>query len=317
MDIAYLGEISRDRLDLGGGKGASLSEMVRAGLPVPPGFVVCAGAFTRAMSATGISDQIAVVLDKVDYENNDSLNKVSGEIKELIRSKPLPPSLVQEIESAYEKISGENPVPVAVRSSATCEDLSEASFAGQQETFLYVLGKEDVHKYIRECWASLYNARAIFYRKQKGFDEAQISIAVVIQKMVNSERAGVLFTVNPVTKDTESMVIEGTWGLGEAVVSGFITPDFYLIDKTSGDTQYVQVSKKDMMIVPNAAQKGTVKKEVPVEKREKQVLADSEILQLVGLGKKLEEYMGCPQDIEWAIEAGKVYLLQSRAITTL
>lgn len=315
--VARFGEISRQQVSLGGGKGANLSELVRAGFPVPPGFIVCAPAFSAAIEGGGLRSQIDAIVAHTAYDQGESLAQASGAIKKLVRSLTLLPDLEAEIRAAYRELGQGQPVPVAVRSSATAEDLSDASFAGQQETFLFVMGEEDLLYHIKECWASLYNSRALFYRHRRGFSEDEVSMAVVVQQMVDADKAGVLFTANPITKDQSSMVIEASWGLGEAVVSGLVTPDNYMVDKGSGEIRYQVISIKKKMIVRREGHKGTIEKDVALEKRVAQVLDQGEIQALAELGRKLEAYMGFPQDIEWAIKGDRAYLLQSRPITTL
>ena len=212
---------------------------------------------------------------------------------------------------------GDHRQPVAVRSSGTAEDLDDASFAGQQETFLFVIGNDDVVKYIKECWASLYNDRAIFYRREKHFDERSISIAVVVQCMVNAQKAGVMFTSNPITNDYDTVVLEAAWGLGEAIVSGIVTPDNLWINKHTGEVTTEYISEKETMVVRLNERGGTKEVPVPEDQREAPVLTDEERNQLVDLANKIEAFYKKPEDIEWAIVDGQVYLLQSRPITTM
>lgn len=299
-----------------GGKGASLSKMHQSQLPVPNGFVVSAPFFSKFLEQTGLIDNIIATIGMINFDEYEAIERISGEIRKMIMDEPFPQEIVAEIAECYSELGDENQA-VAVRSSGTAEDLDDASFAGQQETFLYVVGLEDVLEKIKECWASLYNGRAIFYRREKGFSERQVSIAVVVQKMVNSEKAGVMFSVNPITKEKEHVLVEAAWGLGEGVVSGIVTPDNYVLDKNTDKAIEMYVSEKETMVVRDPSQRGSVEQDVPDHLKEAQVLSDSEQAELSQMAKRIEVFFGKPQDIEWAIEKNELYLLQSRPITTL
>lgn len=299
-----------------GGKGASLSKMHQSKLPVPNGFVISAPFFNKYLEKTGLMGKIIAKIDTIDFDNFSAIEDISAEIRKMIVDEPFPQDIEEEIACCYAEL-GEGIQAVAVRSSGTAEDLDDASFAGQQETFLYVLGHEDVLEKIRECWASLYNGRAIFYRREKGFSEKQVSIAVVVQKMVNSEKSGVMFTVNPITKDHSAVLVEGAWGLGEGVVSGIVTPDNYVIDKNTDKAIETYVSEKETMVVRDPSMRGSVEQDVPDDLKEARVLSDDELAELSIMAKRIETFFGKPQDIEWAIEKQQLYLLQSRPITTL
>lgn len=299
-----------------GGKGASLCRMSRAGLPVPKGFIVRSEMFNAFMEANGLWDYVFEKLAAIDFSSESSLIAVAAEIRRRIVDSPVPEEMAKAIVSFYSQI-GSGHEPVAVRSSGTAEDLDDASFAGQQETFLFVIGNDDVVKFIKECWASLYNDRAIFYRREKNFDERSISIAVVVQCMVSAQKAGVMFTSNPITNDHNTVVLEAAWGLGEAIVSGIVTPDNLWIDKNTGEVTTEYISEKETMVVRLSERGGTKEIPVPEELREAPVLTDDERGQLVALAKKIEAFYKKPEDIEWAIVDGQVYLLQSRPITTM
>jgi pyruvate,water dikinase len=315
--LAWFDEIPDEDLALtAGGKGASLCRMARAGLPVPKGFIVRSDMFSAFMEANGLWDYVYEKLDSIDFSSNASLAAVSAEIRQHIIDTPVPAEMACDIVMYYSAI-GDGHTPVAVRSSGTAEDLDDASFAGQQETFLFVIGNDDVVKFVKECWASLYNDRAIFYRREKQFDERSISIAVVVQTMVNAEKAGVMFTSNPITNDRNSVVLEAAWGLGEAIVSGIVTPDNLWIDKVTGAVTTEYISEKETMVVRLSERGGTKEIPVPDELKEAPVLTDNERTQLVELAKKIEMFYKKPEDIEWAIVNGQVYLLQSRPITTM
>lgn len=315
--LAWFDEIPDE--DLGrsaGGKGASLCRMSRAGLPVPQGFIARSEMFTAFMEANGLWEYVFDQIGRIDFTSNASLVSVAAEIREKIIASPMPEDMARDIVDFYSRI-GSGDQPVAVRSSGTAEDLDDASFAGQQETFLFVIGKDDVVKYIKECWASLYNDRAIFYRREKKFDERTISIAVVVQCMISAQKAGVMFTSNPITNDYDTVVLEAAWGLGEAIVSGIVTPDNLWINKHTGEIVTEYISEKETMVVRLSERGGTKEVPVPAELREAPVLTDDERNQLVALANKIEAFYKKPEDIEWATVDGQVYLLQSRPITTM
>ena len=321
--LAWFNEIPDQELTLSaGGKGAGLCRMFRAGFPVPSGFVVCSEMFNAFMRANNLKEKVLSVIDSIDFDKNSDLVSKAEKIRNAIISAPMPFEMSKMIGKFYlelcEEVEPDEKLihPIAVRSSGTAEDLDDASFAGQQETFLYVMGADDVVRYIKECWASLYNDRAIFYRKEKRFNESEISIAVVVQRMVASIKSGVMFTANPITNDRNVCLIEGAWGLGEAIVSGIVTPDSYSVDK-NGNIIDVFVACKEVMVARKIGEPGVEECDVPEELQEKQVLNDSEIKDLTDLAVKLENYFGKPQDVEWAIESGQLYVLQSRPITTL
>lgn len=315
--LAWFDEIPDEELAMAaGGKGASLCRMSRAGLPVPQGFIVRSEMFNAFMEANGLWDYVFEKLGTIDFSSDASLIAVSAEIRQRIIDCPVPQEMAEDIVKHYAEI-GNGHEPVAVRSSGTAEDLDDASFAGQQETYLFVIGNDDVVKFIKECWASLYNDRAIFYRREKKFDERSISIAVVVQRMVSAQKAGVMFTSNPITNDYDTVVLEAAWGLGEAIVSGIVTPDNLWINKNTGEVTTEYISEKETMVVRLSERGGTKEEPVPEELREAPVLTDAERNKLVELARKIEDFYKKPEDIEWAIIDGEVYLLQSRPITTM
>lgn len=316
LNLIWFDDIQGDLIKYTGGKGASLSKMHKFQLNVPNGFVVSAPFFFEYRKKNDLDEKILQLIKTINYDDFDSIEKVCEKIRKMIIDTPMPARLENDVISYYNMLGGEAQ-PVAVRSSSTAEDLDDASFAGQQETFLYVVGKDDLIEKIKECWASLYNGRAVFYRKQKGFDERNVSIAVVVQKMVNSEKAGVMFTVNPISKNKDQALIEAAWGLGEAVVSGTVTPDNYTVNKNTSKVIEEYISEKEMMFVRDSSLKGVEEKDVPEEKKCARVLTDDELFELSSLAIKLEKFFGKPEDVEWAIEKGELYLLQSRPITTL
>ncbi|MBZ6493491.1 phosphoenolpyruvate synthase [Natrinema longum] len=312
MAVLWLDEISAGDLEQVGGKGASLGELTGAGLPVPPGFVVTAGTYRRFIEDAEIDEELFAAVD-VDVDDSAALADAADRAQELIVETPFPDELREEILESYREV-GDGEAFVAVRSSATAEDLPDASFAGQQETFLNVT-EEDLLNRVRECWASLFTQRAIYYRQEQGFDHSAVNIAVVVQQMVDAEKSGVMFTSHPSTGDP-TMIIEAAWGLGEAVVSGAVSPDNYVIDR--GDRSMdLTIAEKKVMHEKDEETGQTVERDVPEEKRTQRVISDDEIDALMDLGERVEDHYGEPQDVEWAIVDGDVYMLQSRPITTI
>ncbi|MBK8049040.1 MAG: hypothetical protein IPK16_19175 [Anaerolineales bacterium] len=296
-----------------GGKAAQLSVLLRAGLPAPAGFVVLTDGYQRFVQA----NDLAMLIERV-WRNTGSgemtvLEAGSAAIRAGFLAGVIPPDLAQIIRANYWELAGETS-PVAVRSSATAEDLPEASFAGQQDTYLNVRGGDDVLHAVVRCWASLWTARAMAYRRRQGIAPHEVALAVVVQKMVQATAAGVLFTINPLTGARHEMVINATWGLGEALVSGRVTPDTLIVDRNSGRIKQIEVGDKAVMTAPVGA--GTREIEVDARMRRQAVLETSQVGELVELGKRLEKLFGAPQDIEWALAGGTMVILQSRAVTT-
>lgn len=312
-EILTLEEIKKEDIPSVGGKGASLGEMFAIGLPVPRAFAVTAQAFRRFLGETGIEERLFSGLANLNVEDNAALEEASRRAKELVLSVQIPQHLQKKIREAYAGLGSQ--LVVAVRSSATAEDLPDASFAGQQETYLNIQGNGDLLLAIQRCWASLYGARAIYYRAKQGFDDRSVNIAVVVQELVEAEKAGVMFTSHPVTGEPLT-IIEGSWGLGEAVVSGSVSPDKYVFDYRSGQVVDRLISAKLEMVVPDG-RKGTKTVEVPPDREKAPVLSDTEVKQLATYGKIAEEHYGVPQDLEWAINGKEFFILQSRPITTI
>ncbi|ELY75039.1 phosphoenolpyruvate synthase [Natrinema pallidum] len=312
MAVLWLDEISAGDLEQVGGKGASLGELTGAGLPVPPGFVVTAGTYRSFIEEAEIDEELFAAVD-IDVDDSSALADAADRAQELILETPFPDELRDEILESYGEV-GDGEAFVAVRSSATAEDLPDASFAGQQETFLNVT-EEDLLDRVRECWASLFTQRAIYYRQEQGFDHSAVNIAVVVQQMVDAEKSGVMFTSHPSTGDP-TMIIEAAWGLGEAVVSGAVSPDNYVIDRTDRSMD-VTVAEKKVKHEKDEATGRTVEREVSEDKRTQRVISDDEIDSLMDLGERVEDHYDEPQDVEWAIVGGDVYMLQSRPITTI
>ncbi|WP_461865378.1 phosphoenolpyruvate synthase [Thermococcus sp.] len=331
--IKWFEELKKEDVPIVGGKGANLGEMTQLGIPVPPGFCVTAEAYKYFVENVKVEDGrtlqewIMEVISKTNVDDSKELLENTAKIREKITSMEMPKEIADEILDAYHKLSqrfNKDAVYVAVRSSATAEDLPDASFAGQQETYLDVYGDEDVLKNVQKCWASLWTARATFYRAKQGFDHRRVYLSAVVQKMVNSETSGVMFTANPVTNDRSEIMINAAWGLGEAVVSGAVSPDEYIVKKGTWEIKEKYIAKKEVMYVRNPETgKGTVLVKVAdflgPEWVEKQVLTEEQIIEVAKMGAKIEEHYGWPQDIEWAYDKddGKLYIVQSRPITTL
>jgi pyruvate,water dikinase len=315
MAVLWLDDVDADDIGTVGGKGASLGELIGAGLPVPPGFVVTAGTYREFIEEAGIDEELFSAVD-VDPEDSAALREAEATARELITETPFPDEVREEIVESYREMGedGEEAF-VAVRSSATAEDLPDSSFAGQQETFLNVR-EADLLRRVKECWASLFTQRAIYYRQQRGFPHEDVDIAVVVQRMVDAEKSGVLFTSHPSTGDPQ-MTIEAAWGLGEAVVSGTVSPDNYVYDRGRDRVEDVTVADKKVEMVKDPESGETVQLDVEEDRRTARVLSDAEIEELVGLGELVEDHYGTPQDVEWAIYDGEVYMLQSRPITTI
>lgn len=323
--VKWLDEVTKDDVALVGGKGANLGELTQNKIEVPPGFCLTADAYRYFLRAAGLERKIAAIIHGLEVEDSSRLQTESARIRELVVNSAVPEEISLEVRTAYEQlgqqISTTDPA-VAVRSSATAEDLPEASFAGQQDTFLQVRGPAPVVEYVRQCWASLWTARAVYYREKQGFDHLEVALSVVVQKMINSGKSGVMFTANPVTNDPEQMMINASWGLGEAVVSGLVTPDEYLVDKNTLSIVDQNIAEKTVMIVDCPDGSGT--RNVPVADQlgpdmiRAQCLTAAEIMQLVQYGRKIEDLYGCYQDIEWGYDqdTGRLYILQARPVTT-
>jgi len=319
MDVMWFEELKKDDVNVAGGKGANLGEMTQAGLPVPSGFVITSTTYGRFVKETEIFENLMEILGKTDVHNSKELMAASKELRSLIESTPIPSNINEVILKHYKELckSGGDGF-VAVRSSATAEDLPGASFAGQQDTFLNVKGDKNLLENVRKCWSSLFTPRAIFYREEQGFDHAQVLIAVVVQKMVNADKAGVMFSIHPATGNRDQIVIEGAWGLGEGVVSGTVSPDHYVVSKSSGDILEVKIAKKELMFTKDKETGKTIKAKTPADLLKKQVLSEKEIGKLIDLGKLVEDHYNFPQDMEWAFEGdADPFMLQSRPITVL
>ena len=313
-DILWFRDIGLgDRLGVGG-KGASLGELARAGIAIPGGFVVTTAAFNAFLENLDPRGEIRAAVAALDADDIDALSRRCEEIRGRIRAAALPGDLRRAVTAACDELGGGE--PVAVRSSATSEDSEEASFAGLQDTYLWVRGAEQVLKQLRACWASLYNDESVSYRLRRGIAEEQLAMGVVVQRMVDARCAGVMFTRSPTSGDRSVVCLEGSWGLGSGLVSGEVTPDRYVVNKITGEITRRDVAVKTLAHVPRP-EGGVAVEEVPAERQASPCLSDEEIRRLVDCARRVEAHYGCPQDIEWAVarESGDILLLQSRPET--
>lgn len=315
--MVWFDEVDRDHISLVGGKGANLGEMTKAGFPVPPGFVVTAPAYFHFLDHSHLRAKIKQLLSGLNVHDMRELTRVSVQIRKLLNQSPIPRDLAIAIMKSYLKLG--NNTPVAVRSSATAEDLPGASFAGQQDTFLNVSGEANVIEKVRDAWSSLFTPRAIFYRQQKHFDHFKVGIAVPVQKMIQSETSGVMFTINPVNNDKSVVIIEAIAGLGELIVQGSVTPDHYEVLRRTGEIVKKQVNRqlKMMTKVVRDHAVDNVIHSVPQSQQKSQKISDDQITRIAAWGIKLHQHYFFPQDVEWAIRKGKIYLIQTRPITTM
>ncbi len=319
-------EIGKDDVGIVGGKGANLGELTSFGLDVPPGFCVTAQAYDLFVDYAGLTEAVRVGLENLDVDDVDMLTAASEDLRNIMTKGEIEPSLEEEIRQAYrdfsKRIGIENP-EVAVRSSATAEDLPDASFAGQQDTYLHISGEDELIKYVRECWASLWTSRAIYYREKQNYDHFDVSLSVVVQLMVESEKSGVMFTANPITNSRDEMMINASWGLGEAVVSGSVTPDEYIVRKSDREVLERHIAHKNVMVVKKDDGVGTYEAKVAdvlgADAVEAECLTEDELNTLIDAGLKIEKLYGSVQDIEWGLDKHTkgLYILQSRPITTL
>lgn len=312
-DILWFSDIDKNSLPQVGGKGANLGEMVKAKFPVPDGFVVTAQAYFRFIKENKLKKEIRSLLKPLDVNNSQKLQKAAKQVQKLILQAEMSQELHDSIVKAYEKIGTQE--LVAIRSSATAEDLPDASFAGQQATFLDVVGTKQVIKYVQAAWASLFGARAIFYRANQGFDHFKVGIAVPVQRMVQSDVAGVMFSLNPINNDSQTVVVEAVWGLGENIVSGAITPDHYEVTKDKWEVSKAVKAKQTIEMVRKDGETKNYK--VPKSRQEKRKLTDKQAVALAKIAQKLQEHYDKPQDIEWAIENDEIFIVQTRPITTM
>ena len=327
--------LSKNSIPEAGGKGANLAEMFNSGFPVPPGFVVLAETYRKFLALRKIDKKIEEKLSGLDVEDNERLQKVALEVQNLIMSSSMPIDMQDEIKEFYSYVDAAEELKtvktahallqttsreasfVAVRSSATAEDLPGASFAGQQATFVNTLGKDAVVIAVQKCWASLFTARAIYYRVKNNFPHMKVAIAVVVQKQINSETSGVMFSINPATNNLNQVVIEAIFGLGEAVVSGEVNPNTYVLDKKTGAVVEKDIPGQDFYLTRDAYTGQTVQRKLPKDKQKQQVLTEQQIKFLYKTALNVESHYGTPQDMEWATEKNQIFLVQTRPVTTL
>ncbi len=328
-------QLSKNSIPEAGGKGANLAEMFNSGFPVPPGFVVLAETYRKFLAVRKIDKKIEEKLKDLDVEDNERLQKVASEVQGLVMSSSMPNDMQDEIKEFYTYVDAAEEIKniksahallqttsrdasfVAVRSSATAEDLPGASFAGQQATFVNTLGKEAVVNAVQKCWASLFTARAIYYRVKNNFPHMKVAIAVVVQKQINSDMSGVMFSINPATNNLNQVVIEAIFGLGEAVVSGEVNPNTYVLDKKTGNMVEKDLPGQNFFLTRDAYTGQTIQRNLPKEKQKQQVLNEQQIKFLYKLALNVESHYGTPQDLEWAIEKNQIFLVQTRPVTTL
>ncbi len=321
--VCWFEEVNKDSVALVGGKCSSLGELINAGVRVPPGFALTTHGYAQFMRDAGIQSEVNALLRDLDHQDMDKLEEASRIIREMIESRPISIELEDQIAEAYRKLSVRScipAVPVAVRSSATAEDLPGASFAGQQDTYLWIRGVDSVMHHVRRCISSLYTGRAIAYRMKMGFPHEQVAISVGIQKMANSLTAGVMFTIHPTNGDRSVIVIDSNFGFGESVVSGEVTPDHFVVNKVALDIMERTISTKTVCYTVDFKEQKSVALEVPFERQNIQSIVDDEITELAWMGKQIETHYGRPMDIEWAIDkdlpaGGNIFILQARPET--
>ncbi|MBI2444169.1 MAG: hypothetical protein HYV42_02940 [Candidatus Magasanikbacteria bacterium] len=330
--LKFFPDLTKKDVAIAGGKGASLGELTRAGIPVPPGFVVLAAAWDRFLEETDLNAEIMARLKEVNPADTNSVDRASNVLRDAIHDRSLPADLGEEILAAFDELGSkksgarnDSACLVAVRSSATAEDSAVASWAGELETYLNTR-RENVLERVKLCWSSLFTPRAIFYRHEKNLIDHYVSVAVVVQQMVQSEISGIAFTVHPVTEDRDQMIIEAGFGLGEAIVGGQITPDSYVVSKSEMSIIDINVSTQTRKLVKKVkGGKGQTDEEnksnewVDLSEAEggRQKLSGQQIIELAAICQRIEKHYGFPCDIEWAYEGGKFYVTQSRPITTL
>ena len=322
--VVHISEVGLRDASTVGGKGAGLGELLRAGIRVPTGFVVTTSAFRQVVGHLIVDDDSGVPIavpagvTALDHADDDTLARVTARIRQVVESTPLPAEVAVAITAAYAELceeSGQADLPVAVRSSATGEDSAGTSFAGLHDTSLWVRGADSVLAHVLRCWASLYSVESVAYRLRQGTAEDHVRMAVVVQRMVDARSSGVMFTLSPLSRDTSVVVIDASWGLGSAVVSGGVTPDSFVVSKATGQVRRT-VATKTRWHRPDPSGQGVVERDVPADLQDRPSISDAEIAELVAIACAVEEHRGCPQDIEWAVtEGGDVFLLQSRPAT--
>ncbi|MBE0615278.1 MAG: PEP/pyruvate-binding domain-containing protein [Burkholderiales bacterium] len=321
--VCWFEECRRDSVPLVGGKCASLGELINAGVRVPPGFALTTEGYRRFMAEGGINRELESLLTGADQRDIDGLEEISVQIRTLIEARPFSVEIEDLVAECYRKLAVRccmPAVPVAVRSSATAEDLPGASFAGQQDTYLWIRGVDEVLHHMRRCISSLYTGRAIAYRANKGYVGDKMAMSVGVQKMANSVTAGVMFTIHPANGDRSVIVIDSNFGFGESVVSGEVTPDHFIVNKVTLDIIDRTISQKQVCYTVDPKTQTSQAFEVPFERQKVQSLIDDEITELAWMGKQIEKHYGRPMDIEWAVDkdlpaGGNIFILQARPET--
>jgi pyruvate,water dikinase len=321
--VMWFQDCQADAVPLVGGKCASLGELIHAGVRVPPGFALTTHAYRRFMGEGHLAEEVAALVQRTDPRDLDALEAASREVRKRIEEAPFSVEMEDLVAEHYRKLSVQcclPATPVAVRSSATAEDLPGASFAGQQDTFLWIRGVDDLVAHAKRCISSLFTGRAIAYRAKNGFRHEDVAIAVGVQKMANAFCAGVMFTLNPSNGDRSSIVIDSNFGFGESVVSGEVTPDHFVVNKVSLEIVERAISTKTVAHILDSKAQRTFVQEVPPERQTVQSLIDDEITELAWMGKQIEKHYGRPMDIEWAVDkrlpaGGNIFILQARPET--
>jgi pyruvate,water dikinase len=309
--------LSREDAASFGGKSASLGELMAAAVPVPPGFALAAGAFTQFLQEAGLAGRVAAALAGLDAGDTERVGAVSKAIGEELRSAPIPRAVVEEVAESYAALGDGGEAPVAVRSSALGEDSEEATFAGQQESYLWVRGAREVADAVRDCWVSLYSPQAISYRARLRSD-GPAAMGVTVQLMVDAAVSGVMFTCNPTSGDPSMVAVNASWGLGLAVVGGEVTPDYFLISKITGEVVRESINAKEIEYVPGPDGRGAIRVEVDPARRELRSLDAQRLAELVELAHTVQAHFGSHQDVEWAIDReGRLFVLQSRPVTAV
>lgn len=321
--VLNLRDVDKNDIPLVGGKNANLGEMIKAGIRVPPGFAVTTQAYLVFLNQSSIKARVFKALESIVPEDVSTIEKASSQILKIMDEAPIPKDIEDAIVDAYLDLCkevGMKDLPVAVRSSATAEDLPTASFAGQQDTYLWIQGAQKVVERVKRCWASLFGPRAIAYRIKNNFDHEKVHISIGVQKMVDAKAAGVMFTLNPVNGDPSKVVIEGSWGLGETVVSGAVNPDKFVVDKIMMEINERSISHKHVECIFDPTTGETREKEVPPDRTDKCCLEDREVLELILLAKKIEAHYKTAMDIEWSIDKNipfpeNIFIVQARPET--